>query len=69
VPEDARWAHSLEGSDDMPAHIKASLLGPALTLPIAGGRLALGTWQGVYLCEHRNHGGARSVLATIWGED
>jgi secondary thiamine-phosphate synthase enzyme len=68
VPEDARWAHSLEGSDDMPAHIKASLLGPALTLPIAGGRLALGTWQGVYLCEHRNHGGARSVLATIWGE-
>jgi secondary thiamine-phosphate synthase enzyme len=69
VPEDARWAHSLDGSDDMPAHIKASLLGPALTLPIAGGRLALGTWQGVYLCEHRNHGGARSVLATIWGED
>jgi secondary thiamine-phosphate synthase enzyme len=69
VPEDARWAHSLEGSDDMPAHIKASLLGPALTLPIAGGRLALGTWQGVYLCEHRNHGGARSVLATIWGDD
>jgi len=68
VPEDARWAHSLEGSDDMPAHIKASLLSPALTLPVAGGRLALGTWQGVYLCEHRDRGGPRSVLATIWGE-
>ena len=69
VPEDARWAHSLEGSDDMPAHIKSSLLGPALTLPVADGRLALGTWQGVYLCEHRDHGGPRSVLATTWGED
>jgi secondary thiamine-phosphate synthase enzyme len=68
VPEDARWAHSLEGPDDMPAHIKASLLGPALTLPVAGGRLALGTWQGVYLCEHRDRGGPRSVLATIWGQ-
>jgi secondary thiamine-phosphate synthase enzyme len=68
VPEDADWAHSLEGPDDMPAHIKASLLGPALTLPVADGRLALGTWQGVYLCEHRDHGGPRSVLATAWGE-
>jgi secondary thiamine-phosphate synthase enzyme len=68
VPEDARWAHSLEGSDDMPAHIKSSLLGPALTLPVADGRLVLGTWQGVYLCEHRDHGEPRSVLATIWGE-
>ena len=68
VPEDARWAHSLEGSDDMPAHIKSSLLGPALTLPVADGRPVLGTWQGVYLCEHRDHGGPRSVLATIWGE-
>jgi secondary thiamine-phosphate synthase enzyme len=68
VPEDAQWAHSLEGPDDMPAHIKASLLAPALTLPVAGGRLALGTWQGVYLCEHRDRGGPRSVLATIWGE-
>ena len=69
VPEDADWAHSLEGPDDMPAHIKASLLGPALTLPVADGRLALGTWQGVYLCEHRDHGGPRSVLATAWGEE
>ena len=68
VPEEADWAHALEGPDDMPAHIKASLLGPDLTLPIAGGRLALGTWQGVYLCEHRDDGGTRSVLATVWGE-
>jgi secondary thiamine-phosphate synthase enzyme len=52
----------------MPAHIKAALLGPSLTLPIADGQLALGTWQGLYLCEHRNHGGARSVLATAWGQ-
>jgi len=69
VPEQAAyWTHTLEGPDDMPAHIKASLLGPSLSLPIAGGRLALGTWQGVYLCEHRDHGGARSLLATLWGE-
>ncbi len=69
VPEDARfWTHTLEGPDDMPAHIKASLLGPSLTLPISQGRLALGTWQGIYLCEHRNRGGSRSVVATIWGE-
>jgi secondary thiamine-phosphate synthase enzyme len=52
----------------MPAHIKAALLGPSLTLPIADGRLALGTWQGLYLCEHRNRGGTRSLLATAWGE-
>jgi secondary thiamine-phosphate synthase enzyme len=68
VPEDAPyWTHTIEGPDDMPAHIKASLLGPALSLPVAHGRLALGTWQGVYLCEHRNHGGARSVLVTLFG--
>ncbi|HEY4916218.1 MAG TPA: secondary thiamine-phosphate synthase enzyme YjbQ [Solirubrobacteraceae bacterium] len=62
------WTHTLEGSDDMPAHIKASLLGPSLTLPVNGGGLALGTWQGIYLCEHRNRGGARSIVATLWGE-
>jgi secondary thiamine-phosphate synthase enzyme len=62
------WTHTLEGPDDMPAHIKAALLGPSLTLPISGGRLALGTWQGIYLCEHRDHGGARSLVATINGE-
>jgi secondary thiamine-phosphate synthase enzyme len=70
VPEDAPyWTHTLEGADDMPAHIKASLLGPSLTLPVARGRLALGTWQGIYLCEHRDRGGARSVVVTLWGSD
>ena len=68
VPEDFAWTHTLEGPDDMPAHIKASLMGAALSLPIAGGRLALGTWQGVYLCEHRDRGGARSLLVTLTGE-
>ena len=69
VPEEAPyWTHTLEGTDDMPAHIKASLLGPSLSLPVSGGRLALGTWQGIYLCEHRNRGGARSVLATLHGD-
>jgi secondary thiamine-phosphate synthase enzyme len=68
VPEDAPyWTHTLEGADDMPAHIKASLLGPSLTMPVARGRLALGTWQGIYLCEHRDRGGSRSVIATLWG--
>jgi secondary thiamine-phosphate synthase enzyme len=70
VPERARyWTHTAEGSDDMPAHVKASLLGPSLTLPVTAGRLALGTWQGVYLCEHRDRGGARRVLATAWGAE
>ena len=69
VPEDAPyWTHTMEGPDDMPAHIKASLLGPSLTLPVSRGRFALGTWQGVYLCEHRNHGGPRSVVVTLFGE-
>jgi secondary thiamine-phosphate synthase enzyme len=68
VPEDFAWTHTLEGSDDMPAHIKTALLGPSLSLPVSGGRLALGTWQGVYLCEHRDRGGSRSLLATLWGE-
>jgi secondary thiamine-phosphate synthase enzyme len=69
VPERSTlWTHTLEGSDDMPAHVKASLLGPTLTLPVTGGRLALGTWQGIYLCEHRDRGGARSLMATLWGE-
>jgi secondary thiamine-phosphate synthase enzyme len=69
VPEDAGyWTHTLEGADDMPAHIKASLLGPSLTLPISRGRLALGTWLGIYLCEHRDRGGQRRLVATIAGE-
>ncbi len=70
VREDAPyWTHTFEGPDDMPAHIKASLLGPSLSLPVSGGRLALGTWQGIYLCEHRDRGGARSLLATLMGSD
>jgi secondary thiamine-phosphate synthase enzyme len=69
VPEDAPyWTHTIEGADDMPAHIKASILGPALSLPVSGGRLALGTWQGIYLCEHRDHGGPRRLVATLSGE-
>ncbi len=69
VPERAPyWTHTLEGSDDMPAHIKATLIGPALTVPVSNGRPALGTWQGIYLCEHRDHGGRRRVVATAWGE-
>jgi secondary thiamine-phosphate synthase enzyme len=69
VPEEADWAHSVEGPDDMPAHIKASLLGPSLTLPIARGRPALGTWQGIYLCEHRDRGGRRTLVATAFGDE
>jgi secondary thiamine-phosphate synthase enzyme len=68
VPEDFAWTHTLEGADDMPAHVKAALMGPSLTLPIADGRLALGTWQGIYLCEHRDRGGPRSLLVTLNGE-
>jgi secondary thiamine-phosphate synthase enzyme len=69
VPEGAPyWTHTLEGDDDMPAHVKAALLGPSLTLPLAGGRPALGTWQGIYLCEHRDRGGPRTLVATVFGE-
>jgi secondary thiamine-phosphate synthase enzyme len=69
VPDGAEYfRHTLEGDDDMPAHIKASLLGPSLTIPVRDGRLALGTWQGIYLCEHRDHGGPRRLTLTLWGE-
>jgi len=69
VPEDAPyWRHTLEGPDDMPAHIKASLTGSSLVLPVRDGRLALGTWQGIYLCEHRDRGGPRSLVLTLTGE-
>lgn len=69
VPENQPYyEHTLEGPDDMPAHIKASLLGSGLTLPISDGKLKLGTWQGLYLCEHRNSGGARELVLTLWGE-
>jgi secondary thiamine-phosphate synthase enzyme len=68
VPEDFAWTHTDEGADDMPAHIKGSLMGFSLSLPVADGRLALGTWQGIYLCEHRDRGGARRLVATLHGE-
>ena len=69
APEHApHYRHTAEGGDDMPAHIKSGLLGASLSIPIARGRLALGTWQGIYLGEHRNHGGERFVVATLWGE-
>lgn len=69
VPEnDPRYRHNDEGSDDLPAHIKSSLLGSSVSVPVGNGRLLLGTWQGVYLCEHRNHGGSRQLVLTLNGE-
>ena len=65
---DPDYKHDYEGSDDMPAHLKSALLGSSVTIPIRNGRLALGTWQGIYLCEHRNHGGQRRLIITAWGE-
>ena len=69
VPDGAEYfEHTLEGPDDMPAHIKAALLGSSLSIPISDGKLALGTWQGIYLCEHRDHAGKRRLVATVHGE-
>jgi secondary thiamine-phosphate synthase enzyme len=69
VPDGAGYfAHTLEGPDDMPAHIRTSLTGSSLVLPVSRGRLALGTWQGIYLCEHRHNGGARKVVVTAFGD-
>ena len=66
VKEDESWyVHTFEGSDDMPAHAKSSILGQSLTVPVTGGRFNLGTWQGIYLCEHRNHAGARRAVVTL----
>uniref|UniRef100_UPI003570FC42 secondary thiamine-phosphate synthase enzyme YjbQ n=1 Tax=Filimonas zeae TaxID=1737353 RepID=UPI003570FC42 len=68
VPEnDPDYVHTDEGPDDMPAHLKAAMLGSSVLIPIHRGRLALGTWQGIYLCEHRNYGGARNLIVTAWG--
>ncbi len=68
VPEgEPYYRHTLEGDDDLPAHIKASLLGPSLTLPVTDGAFNLGSWQGIYLCEHRDHGGSRRLLVTLQG--
>ena len=69
VPQDAPfWTHTIEGPDDMPAHVKAALLGSSLTIPVTDGRLALGTWQGIYLCEHRDSASGRELVATVSGE-
>lgn len=69
VPERAPYyRHDYEGDDDMPAHIKSCILGSSLTIPITRGQLNLGTWQGIYLCEHRNRGGTRTLVATLQGE-
>lgn len=69
VPEnDPDYEHDYEGADDMPAHLKSSLLGSSVTIPISNGKFALGMWQGIYLCEHRNNGGQRKLVITAWGE-
>tara|TARA_R100000322_G_scaffold127154_1_gene83583 strand:- start:87 stop:512 length:426 start_codon:yes stop_codon:yes gene_type:complete len=68
VPENApHYEHTMEGPDDMPAHIKTALIGPALSIPVSDGRLALGTWQGLYLCEHRDNASSRRIVATLMG--
>lgn len=68
VPEDAPYRHTMEGPDDMPAHVKSSLFGASLMVPVSKGALATGTWQGIYLCEHRDHGSRRKIMVTIQGE-
>lgn len=68
APEDFPYVHTMEGPDDMPAHVKASLLGSSVSIPVKDGRLLLGTWQGIYLCEHRDSGGSRSLVLTLMGE-
>jgi secondary thiamine-phosphate synthase enzyme len=68
VPEDFPYVHTCEGPDDMPAHVKASMMGSSVTIPIRKGRLVLGTWQGIFLCEHRNRGGNRRLTLTLQGE-
>ena len=67
APEDFPYVHTCEGPDDMPAHVKASMLGSSVSIPISNGRLCLGTWQGIFLCEHRNQGGQRSLVLTLQG--
>ncbi len=68
APEDFPYIHTMEGPDDMPAHVKASMLGSSVSIPVQQGRLCLGTWQGIYLCEHRNRGGRRRLVITLHGE-
>ena len=68
APEEFSWRHTCEGPDDMPAHVKSSLMGSSITIPISDGQLCLGTWQGIFLCEHRNHGGGRRLVLTLEGK-
>ncbi len=69
IPEkDPDYKHQSEGSDDMPAHFKSSMFGASVIIPVINGKLALGTWQGIYLCEHRNYGGQRHLIVSVWGE-
>ena len=68
APEHFPYRHTMEGPDDMPAHVKAAMIGSSVTIPVAQGSLMLGTWQGIYLCEHRRHGGRRRLVLTLWGE-
>lgn len=68
APEDMPFVHTVEGPDDMPAHVKASMLGSSVSIPVSAGRLVLGTWQGIYLCEHRNRGGSRRLVLTLQGD-
>tara|TARA_B100002003_G_scaffold211203_1_gene207464 strand:+ start:654 stop:1073 length:420 start_codon:yes stop_codon:yes gene_type:complete len=69
VPEnEPYYQHIFEGSDDLPAHLKSSIIGPSVQIPISDGRMNMGTWQGIYLCEHRNHGGSRRIVITAHGE-
>ncbi|MCA9078198.1 MAG: secondary thiamine-phosphate synthase enzyme YjbQ [Planctomycetaceae bacterium] len=68
APESLPYVHTMEGPDDMPAHVKATLAGSSVTIPVSGGRLALGTWQGIYLCEHRNRASGRRLVLTLQGE-
>jgi secondary thiamine-phosphate synthase enzyme len=68
APEDLPYIHTIEGPDDMPAHVKSSLMGSSVSIPVTNGRLALGTWQGICLCEHRNRASSRNLVLTLWGE-
>ena len=68
APEDFPYVHTVEGPDDMPAHVKAALMGSSVSIPVGDGQLLLGTWQGIFLCEHRNRGGERNLVLTLWGE-
>jgi secondary thiamine-phosphate synthase enzyme len=69
APESFPFTHTVEGPDDMPAHVKAALLGSSVTIPVTSGSLTLGTWQGIYLCEHRDRASARRLVLTLWGEE